>query len=191
MYLSTMHLPVFHQVDSPFSNVQATSLDVSWNAVTGASSYKVIWGASGFNPATGGTSASPAPTASPYTITGLTGNTLYDVYLIADCGATNGLSDTVGPISPRTACVPENIGYVNGFENDATNATPLCWDNYLTSTNSNTNVITFSGPHAGSQHVQISMGFAGATDTAMLFTPEMANLSSGTIRLDSFHKPII
>ncbi|WP_417603612.1 fibronectin type III domain-containing protein, partial [Owenweeksia hongkongensis] len=82
------------------SNVQTTSADLSWNTL-GASNFRVTYGAAGFNPLTGG-NTNPV-TGSSTTLSGLSANTLYEAYLVADCGGS-AYSDTTGPISFRTPC---------------------------------------------------------------------------------------
>lgn len=82
------------------SNVQATSVDFSWTGVSSASSgYNVIYGASGFDPKTAGTTQAAASAST--TISSLSPGTAYDVYLYSSCGASS--SDTTGPVSVTTA----------------------------------------------------------------------------------------
>ncbi|RYY18901.1 MAG: T9SS type A sorting domain-containing protein [Cytophagaceae bacterium] len=72
------------------SNVTTTSAAVAFTAPASGTTYSLIYGPYGFNPATGGTTV--AATASPVALTGLTPNTRYQVYLRANCGTTAGLS---------------------------------------------------------------------------------------------------
>ena len=168
------------------NNITATTADASWNVLAAATSYKLISGLSGFNPSNSGTVNTASNNS--FSLSSLSGNTLYDLYLVANCGAVNGESDTVGPVSFRTACVPEVIGYNNDFEADLTNNTPFCWSNYISGTNGSTNVITFSNPNSGSQHVDIANGFAATTDTIMLITPKLAGLTSSNNQIRFFGK---
>lgn len=92
-----------------------TSGTASWNSLLGTS-YTVILGTSGFNPATGGSSINTANTTT--SLGTLTANTGYDVYVIANCGA-GGLSDTAGPVSFRTPCTIFTSPYSESFDDTA------------------------------------------------------------------------
>ncbi|MUU79817.1 fibronectin type III domain-containing protein [Winogradskyella endarachnes] len=61
--------------------------------------------------------------SSPYSITGLTSSTTYDVYIQADCGSDQSVF--VGPISFSTECTTFVAPYTEGFENGG--VIPLCW----------------------------------------------------------------
>ncbi|RZK59757.1 MAG: hypothetical protein EOO59_07450, partial [Hymenobacter sp.] len=74
---------------------------VTFTAPTNGTAYTVIYGAPNFNPATGGTTINA--TTSSVTLSGLTANTTYQVYVRATCGSS-GTSTLVGPISFTTAC---------------------------------------------------------------------------------------
>lgn len=80
------------------SNMTSTSATASWTTITGTS-YGIIYGPTGFNPSTSGTTILPA--SMPYTMTGLMPTTVYDVYLFADCGG-GVYSDTAAPESFAT-----------------------------------------------------------------------------------------
>ncbi|MAN04827.1 MAG: hypothetical protein CMI35_17235 [Owenweeksia sp.] len=86
------------------SNVNSFSVDLSWSFT--APGYEIIYGPTGFNPATGGTVTTAS--ASPYTLNTLSSTTDYDIYLYATCGG-GVTSDTVGPISITTLCAPVDI----------------------------------------------------------------------------------
>ncbi|MDZ7845861.1 MAG: hypothetical protein U5L96_03250 [Owenweeksia sp.] len=117
------------------SNIGSSTADVSWNTVTAASNgYEVIYGQQGFDPATGGTSTMTM--TDTVNITGLSGATDYHAYVIADCGAANGISDTASPVSFTTLCVPFTAPYSRDFETDAQDVPPLCWADYETNSGS-------------------------------------------------------
>ena len=65
------------------SNVTTNSAQVSWTAVQGVNGYEVEYGASGFNQGAGTTVQASTNNA---TITGLTANMPYDVYVRSVCG---------------------------------------------------------------------------------------------------------
>ena len=83
------------------SAVTVTGATVSWTApATPPASYTVVYGPTGFSPATGGTSVAGL-TGTSYTITGLTGGTAYQVYVRAVCSAADS-SPLTGPTAFST-----------------------------------------------------------------------------------------
>ncbi len=163
------------------SNIAGTSADVSWNSVAAASNgYEVIYGASGFNPATGGTSATTATTS--YSISGLSGATDYDVYVISDCAAS-GISDTSGPVKFTTLCLPFTVGYSTNFDSDALDVPPLCWGSYVTHASAWVEVEDFTGtaaPRSAPQALYLyPFNGTAATDTLMAIGPHFSDLTMG------------
>jgi len=163
------------------TNITGSGADINWNTVTAAvNGYELIYGLSGFDPATGGTSTTTAATSA--TLSGLAGATDYDVYLVSDCAA-NGISDTSGPLGFTTLCVPFTAGYATGFENDAQDLPPLCWAEYETNSVTFVEVEDFTGtsaPRTGSQALYLySSSASPATDTLMAIGPQFSDLTSG------------
>jgi len=68
------------------SGVTQTSIDVSWTAGATETSWNIEYGTAGF---TQGSGTTLNGVTNPYTITGLTAGTSYDVYVQADCGNGN------------------------------------------------------------------------------------------------------
>ena len=115
---------------------------VTWTNSNNATSYDIIWGPTGFNPATEGTLVSNL-TGTTYTLTGWASNTTYDVYVRAHCSATNETSDWSDGYTFTTACVPLALPYSEDFT-DYSYPTypyygpatiPTCWDYYSNGTN--------------------------------------------------------
>ena len=77
---------------------------VTWAASNNATSYDILWGATGFNPASAGTAVNGL-TGTTTTLEGLASTTTYDVYLRAHCSATNEVTEWVGPVSFTTPCI--------------------------------------------------------------------------------------
>ena len=107
------------------NNITSAGADISWTAGGTESAWNLEYGAPGF---TQGSGTIVNVTSNPYSMTGLTANTAYDVYLQADCGSGD-VSAWVGPISFTTACITvSTFPYSHGFE-DLT-----CWTNSSSST---------------------------------------------------------
>ncbi|HOE05549.1 MAG TPA: fibronectin type III domain-containing protein, partial [Bacteroidales bacterium] len=79
-----------------------TTAVVSWSDNSGEGTADVLYGAQGFDPATQGTLVSDA--TNPYTITGLSPETTYDVYVHSVCALT-GESLWTGPFTFTTPAV--------------------------------------------------------------------------------------
>ena len=107
------------------NNITSSGADISWTAGGTETAWNLEYGTPGF---TQGSGTIVNVTTNPYSMTSLTANTGYDVYLQADCG--NGdVSAWVGPISFTTACITvSTFPYSHGFE-DLT-----CWTNSSSST---------------------------------------------------------
>ena len=94
---------------APPTAVAATSVTPTGATITftppttGTSGYELVYGPTGFNVSTGGTTV--AATASPVTITGLTPATSYQVYVRSNCTA-GGTSIYSAPLTFITACDP-------------------------------------------------------------------------------------
>jgi len=117
------------------SNVTCVSADLSWTSVTGSS--VVQWGPSGFTPGAG----TFVSTTSPYTLSGLTPGSNYDVYVADICANgdtsayTNAMMVTAasGPlpglsftwIQSSTTAID---GIVDFDASATTNATTITWD---------------------------------------------------------------
>jgi hypothetical protein len=98
------------------SNVEATSVELSWTPGSSEIEWKIEYGPSGFTPGDGTTIN---VTSNPYTLTGLTPLTGYDAYVAATDGTNVTSFD-----GPTTFTTPEQfIYYTNDFENGYTGLT--------------------------------------------------------------------
>src|SRR5690554_3559538 len=91
------------------SDIGADTAVVEWDA-HGTTNWVIEFDTLGFTPGNG-TSIIENTTDNPFTLTGLSDEKTYDVYVWADCGA-DGLSDTLGPINFTTQPVcpaPTNL----------------------------------------------------------------------------------
>lgn len=111
----------------------ATSSEISWTENGTSTDWILEWGTVGFTPGTSTEEGSVATSTNPETITGLTPETTYEVYVQSDCGGGNGQSAWVGPLEITTAdaCsdpVNLNVDVLNSSEAD------FSWDEFGTST---------------------------------------------------------
>jgi len=98
------------------NNTTPYTVDLSWAATE--SLFDVIYGTPGFNPEIEGNMVSDIA-ENPYTLTGLSPQTTYQVYVRQHCGSS--LSPWTGPVSFTTPCIPFGVPYFEGFENGYTN----------------------------------------------------------------------
>ncbi|MCQ2283351.1 MAG: fibronectin type III domain-containing protein [Bacteroidales bacterium] len=77
------------------SNTTPSSVEIDWTANPNSTSWNIIYGADGFDPANGGTTINV--TSHPYEITNLNTDT-YNFYVSTDCGS-DGQSALIGPIT--------------------------------------------------------------------------------------------
>ena len=78
------------------ATVTATGATLNWTTTGGGGTYTVVYGPTGFLPATGGTTVSGI-TGTTTTLTGLTPATGYQFYVTHNCGGANGNSPQAGP----------------------------------------------------------------------------------------------
>lgn len=160
------------------SNVGTTTATVGWDSVANASNgYTVLYGAAGFNPASGGMSTTA--TADSVNLTGLSSATIYEAYVIADCGATDGISDTTGPVSFTTLCATYSSPYSTNFDSDPQDAPPLCWSDYETYSGSYVEVEDFRTANSGSQALYLYSSFGQPSDDLWAISPQFTDVTAG------------
>jgi len=155
-YIPTCQHPVNLQIDS----VGSDFIDIHWTEVGGASSWVVEYGPQGFTPGTGGTALTSTDTF--FTISNLDANTVYDIYVLSDCGG--GLISTQISNSARTDCGPITVPYTENFESGIYDTGVdnqsgqrdyiVCWDRYASDHSHNVyipNSTTYS--HSGSHYL--------------------------------------
>ncbi|MFA6201032.1 MAG: choice-of-anchor J domain-containing protein, partial [Bacteroidales bacterium] len=112
-----------------FSAIDTSSALVSWTAGNPSdASWWFYW-----KPTSSTTYDSLLISSNPYTLTNLTPNTPYDVYVTTDCGTL--LSEPSNVFSFRTACAPIiTLPYTENFDTYGTGSTifPACWTKITT-----------------------------------------------------------
>ncbi len=117
VYNSTCNFPS----DLTVANITATTAEISWTAGGSEMDWEIVVQPLGTGEPTG---SGTAITTNPYTVSTLTAVTDYEVWVRADCGGTDGLSNWAGPISFQTACDVFTPEYLEDF----TDIIPDCWD---------------------------------------------------------------
>lgn len=111
------------------SNVTASSADLTWTEAGSASNWDIEYGPTGFTLGTG--ILVEDILSLPYTLSGLSANTAYQVYYRADCGS--GVSPWSGPIAFTTApgCGSSftDPGGAGNYPNGANYLVTICPDN--------------------------------------------------------------
>ena len=108
------------------SGVTATDANLDWTSGDSETTWNVEYnGGADFVPGNGEEEGAANVTGTPTTaLSGLTASTQYFVYYQADCGATNGTSEWVGPFEFTTLCDVYVPDYLENF----TTIIPDCWD---------------------------------------------------------------
>ncbi|MDP5067653.1 MAG: right-handed parallel beta-helix repeat-containing protein, partial [Schleiferiaceae bacterium] len=173
--------------------ITATTASFSWANVVGTTPLgsTIVWGPQGFYNGTGNPGTWVHGVNSPYTITGMSPNTFYDVYVMDSCGG-NDFSGMVGPVTIKTDCLAQLSGTYTidangtGANNFATLDSamqflsgcgisgPVTFNvaagTYTGSINlatvtggSSTNTVTINGPATGVAKINASAGQTAAT----------------------------
>ena len=173
--------------------ITATTASFSWANVVGTTPLgsTIVWGPQGFYNGTGNPGTWVHGLSSPYTITGMSPNTFYDVYVMDSCGG-NDFSGMVGPVTIKTDCLAQLSGTYTidangtGANNFATLDSamqflagcgisgPVTFNvaagTYTGSINlatvvggSSTNTVTINGPATGVAKINASAGQTAAT----------------------------
>jgi len=105
-----------------FSSVLGSSMDVSWTAGCTETAWNLVYGPSGF---TQGNGTTVALTTNSYSLTGLSPNTSYDVYVEADCGSSVVSASSFA--SATTPCNAVTPYYSQDFNNWTFSSIDACW----------------------------------------------------------------
>ena len=167
------------------TNINVTSASIGWTAAAGQNAWEVLVLPAGSPAPTETTTGFVPTTQNPYLAQGLTANTAYDVYVRANCGATDGKSYWTFK-SFKTACSFFGTPFYEGFNSNST--TEDCWR--VLNANNDTDAWDMnytSNPFEGNQSAMLyTDGNAGNNDD-WLISP-LINLSTtpGAKRL-KFH----
>lgn len=168
------------------SGITAASANVQWTSNAGENQWDVVYATAEVTDPTTLTPISPAPsTAGETTLSGLTENTEYKVWVRSVCGETEGNGAWIGPIAFRTACLP-TANFNQGFEGIPYGELPDCWSRVLAgpTLGQYAAVRTVANDAAfGTNAVEIHANSSAPTDFVMLVSPYLSTLASSTHRL--------
>ena len=111
--------------DLEVSNISQTSADLSWTPGLSENKWDIIYGPTGFDPQSAGTTLTIQNTPSVTLNNVLTPGTRYQFYVKAICGA-NDESLLVGPADFVSECSFTTLPYSIDFEISETTKLPLC-----------------------------------------------------------------
>lgn len=163
-------------------NITASSADLGWTEIGGATNWDIEYGISGFTPT--GTPNVNDTGDNPYTLNGLTANTTYDFYVRTDCGADDSnVSSYTGPFTFVTACsFVSTFPFLESFEG-ITEGQPNCWSVEGTTTTATYHFSSFPTGYVG-RGMRFDSYINSAGRTSELITPiiDASALSSLELR---------
>jgi len=167
------------------SNVISTSAILSWVESGGATSWNIEYGPAGFALGSG---TPVIANSNPFTLTGLTAQTSYSIYIQSNCGGGD-LSDWAGPFALTTPCAATVAPWLYDVETAATTTNAQigdCWSTTPTNTTSafrwdvhgsgGTTPSSSTGPnspYSGSKYFYTEASNGSTNDSAYLYTPQI------------------
>lgn len=137
-----------------FTGVGSDNADLIWNT-GGSNAWQIEYGPGGFTPGTG---TIVAASTNPYTLTGLSPNTSYDIYVRDSCGPGD-VSTWHGPLSITTACGTFTAPWSENFDG-------LDWQTGFGGANTNNQISPcWSRPFAGNPNFGTRSGATGSAGT--------------------------
>ncbi|MDT8346564.1 MAG: fibronectin type III domain-containing protein, partial [Flavobacteriaceae bacterium] len=186
----------------PVANVQVTNIgfntaDVSWTEIGTATLWDIEVVLAGTPPTGTPTSAG---VSNPHTLTGLSSNTAYEVYVRADC-AVDGTSTWSSAIFFQTECAPFATPYVEDFGaftvSTSTNIDrENCWEQpspglttfgwRVSGTTTPTGGTGPSGPADGTPYAYFEAGTVANGSEASFLSPlvDLSNLTNPALKFD-------
>ncbi len=182
-----------------YTNVTATSVDLSWTANGVGTSWIVEYGNPGFIPGTGN---SVIANNNNYTLENLPSNSQVDIYIKSTCGNNPGEndSDTIGPLKIKTPCDIFTAPYTFNVEDQIANTTiQNCWSeetdrsltNYFWIVKNSRLYPYTTGPYkanSGNSYFSTTNYGSATNDEAILLSPiiDISSLTTPTLNFHSF-----
>jgi len=156
------------------SNITFTTADVSWDSQGTETSWIVEWGTPGFSPGTGAEIGSTTVSSTNVSLTGLTAETNYDVYVRADCENSD-------------FSIWRSISIFSGYCMPSTYKTTLGYNTYVFSTTEalvNINYSTSSFPNQGYENASVTHTIIHSAGHSLDFSHSVSRLSySNSLRI--------
>jgi hypothetical protein len=158
-------LPV---TDIAVTGVTTNSGDIAWTENGSATAWNIEYGPVGF---TQGSGTLVTGVSNPTTITGLTDNTEYDVYVQADCGS--GDESVLTSTSFFTSCSSfDALGFCEGFE-FGTSLTLGCWRSLDVNNDGDAWEVSTTNPNTGDYAASIYTDFNSGNNDDYLISPAL------------------
>ena len=166
----------------------ATSVAVAFTGPANGTGYQIVYGPTGFNPASTGTTTATF-LGSPGAVTGLTSATCYDFYVRTVCSATTQ-STLTGPFNFCTSCIAPTIStfpYTQNFDVVTPGQTLPCG---ITATDANADNFTWQA--RGTVDPSLASGnIARSAPNAMVYVYNSAGPTPTVPADDWFYTPAL
>jgi len=173
--------------DISISAITAATATATWQAGDDETNWQVVYGTTTVtDPAT--LTPSAVLSATNFTLTGLTLNASYNVWVRSICGTTNG--NWIGPVTFNAQC-SSMATFNENFDTTSNGAVPNCWFPILSGStlapNAYAYVVNYNG-HSGVNSFRMNNYTSGPDDTIMLVSPSLSNLVADTHILKFYGK---
>ena len=169
------------------TTITTTSADIGWTNGGSETAWEVAVQAVGTGEpaATDGSGADSA--TNPYSATGLSASTTYEVYVRAECTAGVEFSGWVGPFSFTTECDTfSTFPYVQGFESGVP---PTCWTSFRGTNGEGDNDWTTNGTaNSGSAAAFVNWQNTGFVQEDWLVSPEFDMTALTTPEMSFYYR---
>lgn len=169
-----------------FSAINPQSATVNWTAGGTETEWQIVYSAVSNNSNPDDLTPVTASTNPTKSLTELSSNTLYNVWVRSNCGANFG--DWIGPFTLRTAC--EAVAAFNeNFDTTSVPALPNCWTSIIrgSSPASYVNIQSYGfGANSAPNTILMTPGSYITLETendVILVSPNLSTLTTGTHRL--------
>jgi hypothetical protein len=172
------------------AQVSATenSVTVSWlSPLNQNQGSRVVWGTVGFTQGTGATGTVIGDTTgvlSPFTIAGLSPDSMYDVYVQDSCSATD-TTDWLGPFTIITECAALTAPHVEDFQTIS-----HCWDNDNNGAYYNWR-LTSTAPYYAPNFIDHTGNGSYAVWVDGSYYPEAPILTSQAVDMSALSDPVV
>lgn len=167
------------------NQITPTTAGLTWTSNDNETQWEIVYSESSNNDPSILTPIAPAVNVLPETtINGLTANTVYNVWVRAVCGGTDGNGAWIGPETFSTSCTAVAT-FQEYFDTTEVGSIPSCWSTIVDG------VVGFSagvyiynyGGYSGNNSMQLNSGNSDTNATIMLVSPNLSSLTTGSHRV--------